>query len=84
MKLIIISNRLPLKVVEEENEYKVVPSSGGLSTGLNSLEINMETHWVGWTGMYLEDVHEQQKIDKQLADLNFHSVNLTPSQIENY
>ncbi len=56
MKLIIISNRLPLKVVEEENEYKVVPSPGGLSTGLNSLETNMETHWVGWTGMYLEDI----------------------------
>ncbi|MFT4223111.1 bifunctional alpha,alpha-trehalose-phosphate synthase (UDP-forming)/trehalose-phosphatase [Dysgonomonas sp.] len=84
MKLIIISNRLPLKVVEEENEYKVVPSPGGLSTGLNSLETNIETHWVGWTGMYLEDLHEQEKIDKQLADLNFHSVNLTPSQIENY
>ena len=84
MKLIIISNRLPLKVVEEENEYKVVPSSGGLSTGLNSLETNMETHWIGWTGMYLDDLREQEKIDKQLADLNFHSVNLTPSQIENY
>ncbi|MFV0420238.1 MAG: glycoside hydrolase family 15 protein [Dysgonomonas sp.] len=84
MKLIIISNRLPLKVVEEGNEYKVVPSIGGLSTGLNSLETNMEMHWIGWTGMYLDDLQKQEKIDRQLADLNFHSVNLTPSQIENY
>ncbi len=67
--------RLSLKVVEEENEYKVVPSSGGLSTGLNSLETNMETHWSGWTGMYLDDLHEQEKIDKQLANINFHSEN---------
>ncbi len=84
MKLIIISNRLPLTVIKEGDKYKVIPSAGGLTTGLNSLETTMEKHWVGWPGMYLDDIHEKEKIDKQLADLDYHSVFLTPEQIENY
>lgn len=84
MKLVIISNRLPLTVVKEENEYRVVPSTGGLSTGLSSLETLMEKHWIGWPGMYLDDRHEKEKIDKQLTAQNYHSVYLTPEQIENY
>ncbi len=84
MKLVIISNRLPLTVVKEENEYRVMPSTGGLSTGLNSLETSMERHWIGWPGMYVDEQIEKEKIDGQLAALNFHSVYLTPEQIEKY
>ncbi|MFT4224743.1 bifunctional alpha,alpha-trehalose-phosphate synthase (UDP-forming)/trehalose-phosphatase [Dysgonomonas sp.] len=84
MKLVIISNRLPLTVVKEKDEYKTIPSSGGLSTGLNSLETHIEKHWVGWPGMYLDETDEKEKIDKQLTELNYHSVFLTPEQIENY
>jgi len=84
MKLIIISNRLPLKIVEENNEFKVTPSQGGVATGLDSLETKMEKHWVGWPGMHIEDDNEKKKIDKQLEDQNFHPVYLTPEQIENY
>ncbi len=84
MKLIIISNRLPLKIVEDNNEFKVIPSQGGVATGLNSLETSMEKHWVGWPGMYLEDGKEKESIDEQLLSQNFHPVYLTPEQIENY
>lgn len=84
MKLIIISNRLPLKIVEENNQYKVVASDGGLATGLNSLQTMHERHWVGWPGMYLEDGPEKEQIDKEMLKQNFHPVYLTPEQIENY
>lgn len=84
MKLIIISNRLPLKIVEKNNKYKVIPSPGGLSTGLDSLETKVEKHWVGWPGMYLEDCKEKDEIDGQLKQQNFHPVYLSPEQIENY
>lgn len=84
MKLIIISNRLPLKIIEEENEYKVIPSPGGVSTALDSLETNMQKCWIGWPGMYLDDDEDKEKINKQLQDQNFHPVYLTPEQIKNY
>ena len=85
MKLIIISNRLPLKIVEGENkQHEVIPSPGGLSTGLDSLETSYEKHWIGWPGMYLEDEAEKEEIDSQLAEHNYTPVYLTPEQIENY
>ncbi len=84
MKLIIISNRLPLKIVENENGYDFTPSQGGVATGLDSLEIKLEKHWVGWPGMYIEDKKEKKTINKQLKKLNYHPVYLTPEQIENF
>lgn len=84
MKLIIISNRLPLKIVEENGNHKIMHSQGGVATGLDSLETTMEKHWVGWPGMYLEDCQEKEEIDKQLLEQNFHPVYLTPDQIEDY
>ena len=43
MKLIILSNRLPVKIEKDENnEFIVTPSEGGLATGLGSLETKTE------------------------------------------
>lgn len=84
MKLIIISNRLPLKIVGDDNNHKVIPSPGGLSTGLDSLETKIDKHWVGWPGMYLEEGNEKEIINRQLQEQNFHPVYLSPEQIEDY
>jgi trehalose 6-phosphate synthase/phosphatase len=84
MKLIIISNRLPLKIVEKENGFNIISSQGGVATGLNSLEMKIDMHWVGWPGMYLEAGAVKQSIDEQLGEYHFHPVYLTPDQIANY
>ncbi len=84
MKLIIISNRLPVKIIEENDEYKVIPSPGGLSTGLDSLESHLEKCWIGWPGICLEEEVTKNKISLQLKEFHFHSVFLSPEQIENY
>ncbi len=84
MKLVIISNRLPLKIVEENDEYQVVPSPGGVSTGLDSLKIDMEKCWVGWPGMHLEDGSVKDKITAQMKANSFYPVYLAPEQIQNY
>ena len=84
MKLIIISNRLPLKIVENEDGFDVIPSQGGVATGLESLETILEKHWIGWPGMYVEEEKEKKIINKKLKELNYHPVHLTPEQIENY
>lgn len=84
MKLIIISNRLPLKIVEENREFKIIHTQGGVATGLDSLETRMDKHWIGWPGMYVEDSKEKENIDRELTRQDFHPVHLTPEQIENY
>ena len=47
MKLYIISNRLPVKVTSADGTFSFVRSEGGLTTGLNSLQISYEKHWIG-------------------------------------
>jgi len=85
MKLIIISNRLPLKALKlDSGEFEFSRSEGGLTTGLDSLEMDVEKHWVGWPGAFAETSEEQEKITKHLDEFKFHPVFLTPEHIQNY
>ena len=84
MKIIIIANRLPVKVEKEENSFIVKRSEGGLATGLGSLEIESEMHWVGWPGIHVDDDAEKKEITEKLEELNYHPVFLSAEQIENY
>jgi trehalose 6-phosphate synthase/phosphatase len=49
-RLILVSNRLPVTVVEEPTGPALVPSSGGLATALGRLHERTEGMWVGWPG----------------------------------
>lgn len=85
MKLIIIANRLPLKVNRnEQNELEFVRSEGGLTTGLDSLNMDMEMHWIGWPGTYAESKEEEDYIETHLKSFHFHPVFLSQEQILNY
>lgn len=46
MKFYIISNRLPVKVTKEDETFVFSRSEGGLATGLDSLQISYEKHWM--------------------------------------
>ena len=85
MKLIIISNRLPLKASKsEKGEFTFSRSEGGLTTGLDSLEMDLEKHWVGWPGAFAETTEEQEEITGHLDEFKFHPVFLTADHIQNY
>ncbi len=53
MRLLIVSNRLQITVTENNNSLNILPSSGGLVSGmgayLNSLDKG-EYLWIGWPG----------------------------------
>ena len=51
---------------------------------MDSLEMDVEKHWVGWPGTFAEDETEENSIKKHLEDFNFHPVFLSPDQVENY
>jgi len=84
MKLIIISNRLPVKAVRKNNVITFIPSEGGLTTGLSSLKTSMEKHWIGWPGIFTDDEEEKKSVTEYLKKFNYHPVFLSKKQIEEY
>lgn len=84
MKLYIISNRLPVKVSGENGKLVFSRSEGGLATGLHSLQISYERHWIGWPGICSGDDDEKNEISDKLEEMNFHPVFLSETQIQNY
>ena len=85
MKLIILSNRLPVKIEKDENgKFIITPSEGGLATGLGSLETKARKIWVGWPGIYTDDEDERKEITERLNELDFYPVFLTNDHLEKY
>jgi len=85
MKLIIVSNRLPVRVRETEDEsFEFERSEGGLATGLSSLDSDNETHWVGWPGINVRKKSYEKSIKLSLGTMNYHPVFLTTLQYNNY
>ncbi|GGE41068.1 trehalose 6-phosphate synthase /trehalose 6-phosphatase [Pedobacter psychrotolerans] len=83
MKTVIISNRLPVKIIEENNEYTFIPSEGGLATGLGDVYKTGNSIWIGWPGIEVPEERQQEVIDK-LSALNLYPVFLTQEEINLY
>jgi trehalose 6-phosphate synthase len=49
-RLVIISNRLPVVVNREGDDWTVSPSSGGLVTALAPVLRDRGGMWIGWPG----------------------------------
>jgi trehalose 6-phosphate synthase/phosphatase len=83
-KLIIVSNRIPVKAEIHKETIVFENSAGGLATGLDSLVTSREKHWIGWPGIYTSEEETQQKILDSLTPFNFHPVFLTNEDVELY
>lgn len=82
-KTIIVSNRLPVKIVEHQGEYRLSPSEGGLATGLGSVYKKGDNIWVGWPGIEVPE-ERQAEVTEKLAELNLIPVFLTADEINLY
>lgn len=67
MKMIIVSNRLPVHVQESEEKMTLAASVGGLATGIASflqykknLDAEFQYSWVGWPGA-VKNIKEARK-----------------------
>ena len=85
-KTIIVSNRLPLQVSIQDNSFKVVPSVGGLATGMKSVHAEGNGIWIGWSGIPENDLSPElsEEIDSKIRDEKCVSVPLTNDDIEEY
>lgn len=84
-RIIIVSNRLPVKISKSGNDLSFKPSEGGLASGLGTI-YNKEGDnlWIGWPGMYIENEQQRKEADRKLAELNLSPVYLSPEEINQY
>lgn len=82
-KTIIISNRLPVKITEENGEYILSPSEGGLATGLGAVYKTGNNIWIGWPGIEVPE-ERQAEVTSKLAAYNLIPVFLTADEINFY
>ena len=83
-KIIIVSNRLPIKVVKKNGKMLFRQSSGGLATGVSSIHKTRETSWLGWPGIISRSSAEKDRIKNELAQKGFIPVFLTQKKVEKY
>lgn len=86
-RTIIVSNRLPLQITFQENEFDVISSVGGLATGLKSFHQQKDALWIGWPGILKKEVQDdalQNKINEKLRSEKFEPVYLTAEDLEDY
>jgi trehalose 6-phosphate synthase/phosphatase len=83
-KLIIVSNRLPVKLQEKEGELQFKTSEGGLATGLGSIYKEGDNLWIGWPGMVVGEEDKQQLVISELQKENMYPVFLTETEIKEF
>ncbi|MBS1511256.1 MAG: bifunctional alpha,alpha-trehalose-phosphate synthase (UDP-forming)/trehalose-phosphatase [Bacteroidetes bacterium] len=83
-KCIIISNRLPVKVSRADGKYSFQPSEGGLATGLGSVYKKQNNIWIGWPGLFTDDLQQKKQISQALLEQQLFPVFLTAEEINQY
>jgi trehalose 6-phosphate synthase/phosphatase len=84
-KLVIVSNRLPIKVSQKKGRLVYQSSVGGLATGLASFYENKSSLWIGWPGAAKHKLKAREKqLKKKLKQKNCSPVLLTAKQVKNF
>lgn len=83
-RILIVSNRLPVKITGESPAFTLQSSEGGLATGLGAIYTQHNTLWLGWPGICATDEAEQKEIGQLLAEKDLYPVYLTATEISQY
>jgi trehalose 6-phosphate synthase/phosphatase len=85
-RLLMISNRLPVSVSKRERSLRYHASAGGVATGLSSFYKSYSSLWIGWPGITLDVIDDQEKarIRKRLSAQQCSPVFLSKPDIDNY
>ena len=85
-RIIVISNRLPVKITKSHGEIRFKPSVGGLATGLKTMDTVEDILWLGWSGLKREKLSEAEhkSIDHKLRKKGYHTVSLSAEQVNRY
>ncbi|MEE8577701.1 MAG: trehalose-6-phosphate synthase [candidate division Zixibacteria bacterium] len=84
-RLIVVSNRLPVAIYKDDDEYKTKSSPGGLVTALAPIIEQTGGVWIGWPGCSSEAPAEEllrESVEGQKYDLL--PVSITEKEISKY
>ncbi len=89
--MIVVSNRLPVTVIEKEGDLKVLESSGGLVSGLSAYLDSLKGSpftksdyiWVGWPGASVSN-DMKEAVSKALVKYNALPVFITEKEMEKF
>ncbi len=84
-RVLIVSNRLPVTVRADRSDLQVVPSTGGLATGLRGPHERSGGKWIGWPGDVSRlDASQRTALDERLAALRAVPVHLSQGEVARY
>ncbi|HXG50104.1 MAG TPA: bifunctional alpha,alpha-trehalose-phosphate synthase (UDP-forming)/trehalose-phosphatase [candidate division Zixibacteria bacterium] len=91
-RIVVVSNRLPFTVVQNDGAIEFKDSVGGVATGLKSFLHSVKTPgsskldylWVGWPGCTIEEPLRQQVSARALAEFRAYPVFLSEREIEDF
>ena len=92
MRLLFVSNRLPIKANKDGDQWTFQPTVGGLATGLNAYLNSPKNDrfkkedciWIGWPGVNVEG-EDQKVLEKQmLEEHNQYPVFLSESAMDHF
>jgi trehalose 6-phosphate synthase/phosphatase len=85
-KTIIVSNRLPLQISINDNQLEVMPSVGGLATGMKSVHAEGNGLWVGWSGITDEDLNEtiEAEVNLKIKQAKCRAVALNEADVDDF
>ncbi len=90
MRLVIVSNRLPLTAFEKGRSFELRPSVGGLATGIHSYlewrsraEGQASDHlWIGWPG--IRDLEKGPRLERKFSRKKSFPVLLPPRTLDGF
>jgi len=71
-RMLVVSNRLPIVVGEQEGQWTINPGSGGLVTALAPIMSANHGVWVGWPGC--DQSAPLDRLCRQFADEHGYSL----------
>ncbi|NPU99801.1 MAG: bifunctional alpha,alpha-trehalose-phosphate synthase (UDP-forming)/trehalose-phosphatase [Brevinematales bacterium] len=85
-RIVMVSNRLPVKLSKTNNRININFSAGGLATGLSSFFESRPALWVGWSGINSERLTEHEKTDimDKMSAKGMYPVHLSRREVEQY
>ncbi len=83
-RLILVSNRLPVKIQGEPGALQLKRTSGGLATGLSRPHKETGGRWIGWPGITTEGKQHSAEVRDLLNAQGMTGIPLTPSEHEQY
>jgi trehalose 6-phosphate synthase/phosphatase len=85
-RVLIVSNRLPVTVQETAAGVEVVPSAGGLASGLRGYYQSASAMWIGWPGPISPSAARagRRSLEAEFRAHNLKLVELEPCDVEGY